>query len=73
MQPIRDAIAASCLVAFFMGCGGPPAPAPPPFKPVADVRTLMVDIIDPSSDVIWDSVGAIRDSGWDRGTDAAHR
>jgi hypothetical protein len=39
------------------GCSGPPAPAPPPFKPVADVLTLMVDIIDPSSNVVFGSAG----------------
>jgi hypothetical protein len=32
------------------------APAPPPFKPVVDVRPLMENVIDPAADVVWESV-----------------
>jgi hypothetical protein len=42
----------ACLTA---GCG----PAPPPYKPVADVKQLMQGIVDPSADVVWDSVATI--------------
>ena len=39
--------------AFWAGCGGP---QPPPFKPVADVKQLMQAVVDPSADVVWESV-----------------
>ena len=35
------------------------APAPPPFKPVADNKLLMQAVIDPMADVVWDSVKTI--------------
>ena len=37
------------------------APAPPPYRPVADVKTLMASIMEPSADVYWDAVGIIVD------------
>ena len=44
---------APLTVALSAGCGGP---QPPPFKPVADVKQLMEAVVDPSADVVWDSV-----------------
>ena len=38
-----------------VGCGQ----APPPYKPVADVKQLMQGIVDPSADVVWESVATI--------------
>jgi hypothetical protein len=38
------------------GCGGPD---PPPFRPVADMKQLMNDIIDPAADEVWDASGTI--------------
>jgi len=35
------------------------APAPPPFKPVADNKLLMQSVIDPSADLVWDAVKTI--------------
>jgi hypothetical protein len=35
------------------------APAPPPFKPVADNKLLMQAVVDPMADVLWDSVKTI--------------
>lgn len=35
------------------GCG----PAPPPFRPVADVKTVCAGIIDPSAMTLWNAVG----------------
>ena len=32
---------------------------PPPYKPVADVKGLMQGIVDPASDVVWESVATI--------------
>jgi hypothetical protein len=45
------------LSALTMACGS--APAPPPFKPVADNKLLMQAVIDPMADVVWDSVKTI--------------
>ena len=50
---LHAALAAGAL----SGCGG--APAPPPFKPVADTKLLMQAVIDPDADEIWDSVKTI--------------
>ncbi|MBI4475908.1 MAG: hypothetical protein HY654_01975 [Acidobacteria bacterium] len=35
------------------------APAPPPFKPIADTKVLMQSVVDPNADVVWDSVKTI--------------
>ncbi len=35
------------------------APAPPPFRPVADTKLLMQAVIDPTADEIWDAVRTI--------------
>jgi hypothetical protein len=43
-------------VVISAACGGP---EPPPFKPVVDVKQLMQGIVDPSADVVWDSVATI--------------
>src|SRR5258708_11442996 len=34
-------------------------PAPPPYKPVADVKQLMQGVVDPSADGVWQSVAII--------------
>lgn len=44
------------VLILFFGCSDPKAP---PFKPVASVKELMVSVIDPAADVLWDSVGTI--------------
>ena len=31
----------------------------PPFEPRADVKELMISMVDPAADVLWDSVGTI--------------
>jgi hypothetical protein len=58
-------IAASVLV----GCSSstpaseqPPA-AEPPFRPVATIREVMNSVIDPSVDVVWNSVKTVIDNG----------
>jgi len=43
------------------GCSS--APPPPPFKPVANLKELMNSVIDPSADLIWDSVATIQTPG----------
>ena len=49
------AVVAVPLFALF-ACGEPEGP---PFKPMVDVKQLMVSIVDPAADVLWDSVGTI--------------
>ncbi len=45
------------LTLTICGC----APEPPPFDEVADVRQLMLTVVEPAADVYWDSVGTIMD------------
>jgi hypothetical protein len=40
------------------GCSAPE----PPYRPVADVKTLMASIMEPSADIYWDAVGVIVDA-----------
>ena len=47
------------LVALGMGlavaaCSGP---QPPPFKPVADTKTLMAALMEKQADIVWEAVG----------------
>jgi hypothetical protein len=53
---LRGALCLASLLAL-AGCGGEPPAKPTPFKPIADTRTLMQAVIDPSADHIWNSVG----------------
>ena len=44
-------------VVLCFGCStGEPEP---PFRPMADVQQLMVSIVDPAADILWDSVGTV--------------
>ena len=43
------------LAMTIAGC----APEPPPFEAVADVRQLMLTVVEPAAEVYWDSVGTI--------------
>lgn len=47
------------LAATLSACSS--APPPPPYRPVADVKTLMAAVMEPSADVYWDAVGVIVD------------
>ena len=52
----RHSIIISAATGFVLvGCGQPA----PPYKPVADVKQLMQGIVDPSADVVWESVATI--------------
>ncbi len=55
MPPGTAAVIA--LVCLAAGC----APAPPPMKPVADVKQLMQFVVEPAADLYWDGVGTIID------------
>jgi hypothetical protein len=63
----RDAAAAAALVAAFLfsGCTSPAReqpPAAPPYRPVATIREVMNSVIDPSADVVWNSVASVVDN-----------
>jgi len=66
----RHAAAAVVLVAasLLSGCAAPapeqtPAPAAPPFRPVASIREVMNSVIDPSVDEVWNAVKSVVDDG----------
>jgi hypothetical protein len=48
----------AAMGAVLAACSSAAAP-PPPFKPVLDTRGLMVSVIDPNADVIWEAVKTI--------------
>lgn len=52
------------LLGALLGCGCNRAapPAPPPFRPVADVKQLMASVIEPAAEVYWDAVGSVVDA-----------
>ena len=50
-----------CLSLVIMSAGCTSAPAAPPYRPVADVKTLMASILEPAAEVYWDAVGIIVD------------
>ncbi len=49
------------VVALIAGCRAAPPPAPPApeFRPTATVREVMGNMVDPSADVLWESVATI--------------
>jgi hypothetical protein len=50
------------VVLFTASCSStPPAPAPPPFQTTANMKELMLNVLDPAADGIWESVGTIFD------------
>jgi hypothetical protein len=50
--PLVSLLAVSCSFA---------PPAPPPFQPTANMKDLMLNVLDPAADGIWESVGTIMD------------
>ena len=65
----RQAAAALVLVAasLLSGCAAPAPEQPPqaesPYRPVATIREVMNSVIDPSVDVVWNSVATVIDNG----------
>jgi hypothetical protein len=47
------------LIAMACQTATPPAPSAPPYAPTATVQELMLSVIDPSADVVWNSVMAV--------------
>ncbi|HUE87528.1 MAG TPA: hypothetical protein VMO26_15745 [Vicinamibacterales bacterium] len=50
-----------CLSLGIVSAACNSAPAPPPYQPVADVKTLMATVMEPAAEVYWDAVGIIVD------------
>ena len=54
------------VVVTALGCDAPakapPPPPAPPFTVVADVKQLMVSVVEPAAEVYWDAVGSVEDS-----------
>jgi hypothetical protein len=65
----RGAAAAIVLAvaSLLAGCAAPapetPPPADVPYRPVASIREVMNSVIDPSVDVVWNSVATVIDDG----------
>jgi len=60
MPPMRQF--AGLVVLAVLGvsaCGSPAPPPPPPFQTTANMKDLMLNVLDPAADGIWDSVGTI--------------
>ena len=56
----RTLLPAVIAAALLIGCGqSEPASSQPPFKPVANLEQVMHDVIFPSAEVVWESVGTI--------------
>lgn len=56
---MRRLIFTALAVATLAGCSAPPAVAPAkalPFKPTASLQELMLAVIDPAADALWESV-----------------
>ena len=54
---MHQSFAPACLLLLVAGCSAPPPSSPPPeFRPTATVKDIMDSLIDPSADVVWDSV-----------------
>jgi hypothetical protein len=49
------------LLVFLLAAAGCTGAAPPPYKAVADVKTLMATVMDPTADIYWGAVGTIVD------------
>jgi hypothetical protein len=56
---MRGLFVALSIALVAAGCSS--APPPPPYKPVADVKTLMASIMEPAADLYWDAVGVVVD------------
>jgi hypothetical protein len=60
MSPMRTHIVLF-IALVIVGSGCSSAPPPPPYKPVADLKTLMANIMEPAADSYWDAVGTVID------------
>jgi hypothetical protein len=56
---MRLALSVSCVL-LVAACNS--APPPPPYRPTADVKALMANVMEPSADLYWDAVGIVVDA-----------
>jgi hypothetical protein len=60
MPPMRTfAWLLPVVVLGVSSCGSPPPPPPPPFQTTVNMKDLMLNVIDPAADGVWDAVGTI--------------
>jgi hypothetical protein len=59
MRRMHRASGLVLVAALAAACSGPP---PPPFKPAADLKQLMANVVEPAADEYWDAVGWIDDA-----------
>jgi hypothetical protein len=52
---------AAILLALLLLVAGCTGATPPPYKAVADVKTLMATVMDPTADIYWGAVGTVVD------------
>ena len=57
---MRALLAVALTALLLASCSS--GPTPPPYRPVADVKTLMATIMEPAAEVYWDAVGIIVDA-----------
>ncbi len=55
----REVWFGATTLSLCLGCAD--APAPPPYRPVADVKAIMANIMEPAADEYWDTVGTVID------------
>lgn len=50
-------------ILLLSSCSSPaPAPEMPPFRATANIKDLMLNVIDPAADTVWESVGTVLDA-----------
>ncbi len=49
----------SLVVLGASACGSPSPPPPPPFQATVNVKDLMLNVLDPAADGVWESVGTV--------------
>ena len=65
--PWQAAAVVGLVASVLAGCATPapgqPPPAEAPYRPVASIREVMNSVIDPSIDIVWNSVKTVIDDG----------
>ncbi len=59
MAPVKPFIPVALLAVLAACSAKPAAPALPPFDTSQSVKDLMANVVDPTADEVWDSVGTV--------------